>query len=99
MTAMEQPDQQSGRFTPTDAVAGLLAAASVVLSGLAIGLGFVLGLEAHPVRTAPVAVVLAIVAGFLSVRFESMSRKAMLFAALAWIVGMTVAVLTEAPLL
>lgn len=99
MTAMEQPDQQRRPFSPTDAVAGLLAAASVVLSGVALGLGFVLGVDAHPARTAPVAVVLAIVAGFMSVRFESMSRKAMLFAAFAWSVGMTVAVLTEAPLL
>ena len=96
---MSTTEQRRSSFTQTDAVAGFLAAASVALSMLAMGLGFVLGLEAHPTRTAPIAVILAIVAGRMSARFEPMARKAMFVAAVAWVVGMTVAVLTEAPLL
>lgn len=98
MSAME-PARPNDSFTSVDAVAGFLAAASVVFSALAMHLGFVLGLPAHPARTAPVAVVLAIVAGVMSTRFQPMARKAMLFAALAWVVGMTLAVVDGASLL
>ena len=91
--------EQERRFTATDAVAGFLAAFSVVLSGLSISMGFVLGLDAHPARLAPIAMVLAVVAGVMSERYGSMSRKAMFFSAFAWVIGMTIAVLVEAPLL
>ena len=50
-------------------------------------------------RLVVIASILAIVAGRMSARFEPMARKAMFVAAVAWVVGMTVAVLTEAPLL
>jgi hypothetical protein len=96
VSAVEQ--QREARFTATDAVAGFLAAASVVLSAVAMDLFFFLGVDAHPARTAPIAVVLAILAGVMSARFGSMSRKAMFFAASAWAIGMTVAVLIGAPL-
>jgi uncharacterized membrane protein YphA (DoxX/SURF4 family) len=85
-------------FSPVDAVAGLLAVGSVALSAVAMHAGFFLGLDARPARTAAVAMVLAIVAGRMSTRFESTARKAMFLTGLAWIVGMTIAVLTEAPL-
>jgi hypothetical protein len=96
MSALDQPEKAA--FTATDAVAGFLAAASVVLSAVAMDLFFVLGVDAHPARTAPIAIVLAIVAGVMSERYERMSLKAMCFAAFAWAFGMTVAVLTGAPL-
>lgn len=89
----------SARLAPSDWVGGLLAAFSVVLSGIAMGLGFVLGVDGYPARTIPVALILAVLAGRMSGRFESMARKAVIFASIAWVVGMTVAVLTEAPLL
>lgn len=91
--------EQERRFTATDAVAGFLAAFSVVLSGLSISMGFILGLDAHPARLAPIAAAIAIVAGVMSDRYQTMSRRAMFFAAFAWVVGMTIAVLVEAPLL
>lgn len=96
MTTIEEPRDT---FTTMDAVAGLMAAASVTLSGVAMHAGFFLGIEAHPARTAPIAMILAIVAGRMSTRFEAMARKAMFFSVLAWVVGMTIAVLTEKPLL
>ncbi|MGL6280727.1 MAG: hypothetical protein ACRC50_14375 [Gaiella sp.] len=98
MSSLEERDGRDG-FTAVDGVAGFLATASFVLSALAMGLGFVLALDAHPARTAAVAVILAIVAALMSERFQPLAQKAMLFAAFAWVVGMTIAVLTEAPLI
>ena len=95
MSALEaQPPRSSAVGT----IAGLLATMSIVLSSLGAGLGFILELEAHPVRTIPVAVVLAIVAGRMSDRHQALSRFAVFFAMAAWVVGMTLAVLTENPL-
>lgn len=82
-----------------DTIAGLMAVASVVLSGIAMGFGLLLQLDAHPARLAPVAIVVALVAARMSSRFQSLALKAALFGALAWVVGMTVAVITEGPLL
>ena len=86
------------RNSSRDVVAGLLAAASFVLSALAMGLGLLLETDGHPGRTVPVAAVLAIVAGTMSARFQSLAFKALLFSGLALIVGFTVAVITDAPL-
>jgi hypothetical protein len=96
---MSTVDQPSTRASATDVVAGLLAAASVVLSALAMGAGLLLQLDGHPGRTIPVAAVLAIVAGAMSARCQAMALKALSFAAVAWVIGMTIAVLTEAPFL
>jgi hypothetical protein len=96
---MSTVDQPSASTSATDVVAGLLAAASVVLSALAMGAGLLLQLDGHPGRTIPVAAVLAIVAGVMSARFQAMALKALGFAAVAWVIGMTIAVLTKAPLL
>lgn len=95
MTSMEHRRSHSA----VDGVAGFLATASFVLSAVAIGIGFVLGVDAHPARQAAVAMILAIVAGVMSQRYQSLALKAALFAGVAWVVGMTVAVLTEAPLI
>jgi hypothetical protein len=81
-----------------DAIAGLLAGASIVLSCLGAGLGFLLEIEAHPARVIPIAVILAIVAGRMSVRHERLARGALFTAMAAWVVGMSLAVITENPL-
>jgi hypothetical protein len=91
-------DDHTSSTSGRDTVAGLIAVASVALSGIAMHAGFFLGVEARPARTAPIALVLAIVAGRMSERFDGTAKKAMLFSGLAWVVGMTIAVLTEAPL-
>ena len=49
-------------------------------------------------RTSFVAIILALVSARLSARYESLALKAALFAMLAWVVGMTLAVITENPL-
>ena len=95
---MSSLDQASPRSGTVDAVAGLLAAASIVMSALGAGAGLLLELEAHPVRIIPAAVVLAIVAGRMSARHERLARAAIFVAMIAFPVGMTLAVLTENPL-
>ncbi len=95
---MSSVDPAAQRYRATDAVAGLLASASFVLSAIAMGGGLLLTLEAYPARTAPAAIVLALVAARMSARFQGMALKAALFGAFAFVVGMTVAVITEAPL-
>jgi hypothetical protein len=87
------------RSTTTDTIAGLLAVASIVLSCIAMGFGLLLQLDQRPARVAPVAIVLALVAARMSERYQSLALKAALFGAFAWVVGMTVAVITDGPLL
>ena len=50
MSALEPAHQE--RQSPADVIGGLMAMASLVLSGIAMGLGILLELEARPVRTA-----------------------------------------------
>ncbi len=76
-------------------VAGLLAVGSIVLSSIAMGLGLILELEARPARTSFVAIILALVSARLSARYQSLALKAVLFAMVAFVIGMTMAVLTE----
>ncbi|HKY25050.1 MAG TPA: hypothetical protein VJM07_07830 [Gaiella sp.] len=97
MSAFDEttPDRSSAR----DTIAGLLAVASIVLSGIAMGFGLLLQLDQRPARVAPVAILLALVAARMSDRHQSLALKAALFAAFAWVVGMTVAVITGGPLL
>jgi hypothetical protein len=92
-------DPRAQRFSSIDAVAGVLAVGSVVLSGIAMGLGLLLELDARPARLAPVAVIAALVAARMSPRFQSLALKAAVFAMVAWVVGMTLVVITENPLI
>jgi hypothetical protein len=92
-------DPRAHRFSSIDAVAGVLAVGSVVLSGIAMGLGLLLEVDARPARLAPVAVIAALVAARMSPRFESLALKAAVFAMVAWVVGMTLVVITENPLI
>ncbi len=96
MSALET---ENDRHSPADVVAGLLAVASIILSAIAMGFGLLLELEARPGRTAFVAIVLALVSARLSERYQALALKATLFAMVAWVVGMTLAVLTENPLI
>ncbi len=96
MSALET---ENDRHSPADVVAGLLAVASIILSAIAMGFGLLLELEARPGRTAFAAIVLALVSARLSERHQALALKATLFAMVAWVVGMTLAVLTENPLI
>ena len=97
MTSLDEP--RTDRLPAADVIGGLLAVSSIVLSGIAMGFGLLLQLEAHPARLAPAAIVLALVAARMSARFQSLALKAALFGAFAFVVGMTVAVVTDGPLL
>lgn len=97
MSAVEGTPRE--RSVAVDVVAGLLAAASIVLSGIAMGVGLLLQLDAHPARLAPVAIVIALIAARMSERYQSLALKAALFGALAWVVGMTIVVATDGPLI
>lgn len=81
-----------------DTIAGLLAAGSIVMSSIALGGGLLLQLDARPARTAPVAIVLAVVAARMSERYQTLALRAALFAAVAWLIGMTFVVITDGPL-
>lgn len=91
-------DTPRDRSSAGDVVAGLLAVASIVLSGVAMGLGLLLQVDAHPARLAPVAIVIALVAARMSARYQSLALKAALFGAFAWVVGMTIVIVTDGPL-
>jgi len=96
---MSTLERRSDHHSPADVVAGFLAVGSIVLSALAMGFGLILELDARPARTAFVAIILALVAARLSSRYQSLALKAALFAMFAWVIGMTLAVLTENPLI
>jgi hypothetical protein len=97
MTSVDETGPE--RASAVDTISGLLAAGSIVLSGIAMGGGLLLQLDARPARLAPIAILSALVAARMSTRFQSLALKAALFGALAWVVGMTIAVITEGPLL
>ena len=97
MSSVEET--RAERSSAGDTIAGLLAVASIVLSGIAMGFGLLLQLDSHPARLAPVAIVIALIAARMSERFQSLALKAALFGAFAFVVGMTVAVITDGPLL
>jgi hypothetical protein len=97
MTTVDETHAE--RRAATDTIAGLLAVASIVLSGIAMGLGLLLQLHAHPARISPVAILIALVAARMSERYQSLALKAALFGGVAWVVGMTVAIVTDGPLL
>lgn len=97
MSSVEET--RAERSSAGDTIAGLLAVASIVLSGIAMGFGLLLQLDSHPARLAPVAIVIALIAARMSERFQPLALKAALFGAFAFVVGMTVAVITDGPLL
>jgi hypothetical protein len=96
---MSTLDARTARHSPADVVGGLLAVGSILLSAIAMGLGLILELDARPARTAFAAIILALVSARLSGRYQSLALKAVLFAMVAWVIGMTLAVLTENPLI
>ena len=96
MSALEGEARE--RSSATDTIAGLLAVASIVLSGIGMGFGLLLQLDARPARVVPVAILLALVAARMSDVHQKLALRAALFGALAWVIGMTVAVVTDGPL-
>ena len=96
---MSSIDTQGSRYTASDTIAGLMAAASIVLSCIAMGFGLILEIDARPARSAAMAIILALVAARMSSKFQSLALKATFLAMVAWVVGMTLAVITQNPLI
>jgi hypothetical protein len=93
MSSVPGSDEQ--RYTITDVIAGLLAAGSLLLSFIAIGFGLILQVEPRPARLVPVALVLALVAGRMSVRYQRLAFAAVIAGMVSWVVGLTLAVITH----
>ena len=96
---MSSVPESADRFTITDAIAGLMAAGSIFLSFIAAGFGLILDVDSRPGRLAPVAVVVALVAGRMSVRFQRLAFWAVIAAMIGWTLGMSLAVITENPII
>jgi hypothetical protein len=78
------------RERPAETVAGFLAAASVAVS--------LIGIAYKPVRTIPIALVVALVAVGIGGRHQRLASLAVLVGAIAFVVGMTIAVATQSAL-
>jgi hypothetical protein len=78
-------------LTAVDKMAGFLAAASLVLSGLA--------LFRTPALYAPIAAIIAFAATRMTVRGAKLAGFAVIIALLAFFVGMTLAVVTDGTLI
>jgi hypothetical protein len=78
------------RQSPADAVAGLLAAAAMFTSLIAVAY--------RPVRVAPFAVLIALIAVGMSKRHERLGQLALAVSSASFVAGMILAVLTENPL-
>ena len=93
------PESSHDRQSVADIIAGLLATGSIFLSCIAMGFGLILQVEARPARLSPVAIVAALVASRMSVRYQRLSFAAVVVGIVGWVVGMTVAVVTHHPLI
>ncbi len=87
---MSSLSAEGQRSRPVDTIAGLLAAAACALAILAI--------VERPIRYAAVAVILSLVAARMSPRWQSLALAALGLAMVGWMLGMTLAVITENPL-
>jgi hypothetical protein len=74
---------------PADAIAGLLAALSVLASAL--------GLAYRPARLIPFALLLAVIAVGMGGRSSRLSTAALVIGGVCFVVGMAVAVITNNP--
>jgi hypothetical protein len=87
---IEESSPQGDRQSAGDTVAGLLAAAALFLSFVALAY--------RPMRLIPAAVVLSLTAAAMSDRHKRLTAIAATATAVCWLVGVTVAVVTKNPL-
>jgi hypothetical protein len=78
------------RSSAADNVGGLLAAASIFIGAV--------GVAQTPVRIIPVAIVLALVAVRMTDRHRTLAAWAVGLNIVWWLLGMSVAIITENPL-
>jgi hypothetical protein len=87
MSAISEDRQ---RLSSADAVGGLLAAASIFVGAI--------GVAHTPVRIIPISVVLALVSVRMTDRNRGIATWAVGLNIVWWLLGMTVAIVTEHPL-
>ena len=75
---------------PAEVVAGFLAAIAIFAAAIALAY--------RPVRIAPFAILIALLAAGMGGRHERLATFAVGFATVCWVAGMMIAVITEAPL-
>ena len=81
---------QLGRDRPGETVAGFLAAAAIFAGSLAI--------VYKPVRLAPAALIVALIAAGIGGRHQRLAAISVGVVTVGWIAGMIVCVITERPL-
>ena len=91
--------ESADSFSVTDAIAGAMAAGSMLLSFIAAGFGIILEVEPRPALLAPVAALVALVAARMSARYQRLAFVAVIVAVVCWTLGMTLAVITEHPII
>jgi hypothetical protein len=84
---IQQMSVTAREHSAADTVAGYMAAAAIFFS--------LIGIVYKPVRLLPAAMLVALVAAGIGGRHRRLAAAAVATCALAWVVGMTVAVLTE----
>jgi hypothetical protein len=87
---MSAVPEQEPRATQADIVGGLLAAAAIFVGAV--------GVVQTPVRIIPIAVVLALVSVRMTDRYRTLAAWAVGLNIVWWLLGMTVAIVTENPL-
>ena len=76
-----------------------MAAGSILLSFIASGFGIILTIEPRPALLVPVAAIVAFVAGRMSVRYQRLALAAVIVAMVAFVLGMSLAVVTNHPII
>jgi hypothetical protein len=84
------PDAGTARDRPGEVVAGFLSALAIFAGSLAV--------VYKPVRIAPVALVIALIAAGIGGRHQRLAALATAVVTVGWIAGMIVCVITERPL-
>jgi hypothetical protein len=82
--------EDTGRQSPADAVAGLLSAVALFTAMIAVAY--------RPLRVAPFAIVVALVASAMSERHTRLAQAAILISTACFVAGMIIAVVTRHPL-
>jgi hypothetical protein len=84
------PEARADRDRPGEVVAGFLASAALFAGLIAIAY--------KPIRVAPAALVVALIAAGIGGRHQRLAALATGVVTVGWIVGMIVCVITERPL-
>ena len=85
-----QPVEARDETRPAETVAGFLAAAALAVGAIAIWY--------RPVRLAPVALLVALIAVGIGGRFSRLAAAAVAVITVGWVIGMIVAIVAEKPL-